>query len=287
MTLIAFVGSVFSPYYRRAWRAGRAVAEDHCAINVALYSPGAGRWTMTERGRARVRRSADRFEVGPSALQWGADGLRIDIDEVATPLPRRVRGTIRLRPQGLSRFVAPLDAAGRHRWGPIAPCARIEVQLDAPALRWSGHAYLDSNEGDEPVSEAFDSWDWMRAPLADGSTAVVYDVRERGGAERLIGARFAPDGSSQALAVPPRLPLPDSAWRVRRQVCSEAPGTRGGDAPRVLRTLEDTPFYNRNVVSAQLGAERVTAMHESFDARRFAAPWVQALLPFRMPRRAR
>jgi carotenoid 1,2-hydratase len=53
-----------------------------------------------------------------------------------------------------------------------------------------------------------------------------------------------------------------------------------------LRTLEDTPFYNRNVVATQIGGERLTAMHESFDARRFAAPWVQALLPFRMPRRA-
>jgi carotenoid 1,2-hydratase len=276
------VGSVFSPYYRRAWRAGRAVAEDHCAINVAVYSPGAERWTMTERGRTRVRRSAHRFEVGPSALQWDAGGLTIHIDEVANPLPRKVSGTIRLRPEGLSTFVAPLDAAGRHRWGPIAPCARIEVQLDAPALRWSGHAYLDSNEGDEPVSEAFDSWDWMRAPLADGSTAVVYDVRERGGAEQLIGARFAPDGRSQALAVPPRLSLPASGWRVQRQVRSEG----GEEPPRVLRTLEDTPFYSRNVVAAQLAGEPVTAMHESFDARRFAAPWVQALLPFRMPRRA-
>ena len=24
------------------------------------------------------------------------------------------------------------------------------------ALRWQGHAYLDSNEGDEPISEPFD-----------------------------------------------------------------------------------------------------------------------------------
>jgi carotenoid 1,2-hydratase len=276
------VGSVFSPYYRRAWRAGRAVAEDHCAINVAVYSPGAGRWTMTERGRSRVRRQAHRFEVGPSALQWDGQGLTIHVDEVANPLPRKVSGRIRVRPEALSRFVAPLDAAGRHRWGPIAPCARIEVELDAPALRWRGHAYLDSNEGDEPISEAFDSWDWMRAPLADGSTAVVYDVRERGGAERLIGARFAPDGRHQDLALPARVPLPGSGWRVQRQLRCEG----GGEAPRVLRTLEDTPFYNRSVVSTQLGGERMTAMHESLDARRFAAPWVQALLPFRMPRRA-
>jgi hypothetical protein len=55
--IIGFVGSVFSPYYAwarrpRAQHAPRAL--DHCAINVALYGPGRGRWAMTERGADRV-----------------------------------------------------------------------------------------------------------------------------------------------------------------------------------------------------------------------------------------
>jgi carotenoid 1,2-hydratase len=29
----------------------------------------------------------------------------------------------------------------------------------------------------------------------------------------------------------------------------------------------------------------VHAVHETLDLRRFASPWVQVLLPFRMPRR--
>jgi hypothetical protein len=49
----------------------------------------------------------------------------------------------------------------------------VEVSLTDPAARWSGHAYLDSNEGDEPVDRGFLEWDWSRAGLADGSTAVV------------------------------------------------------------------------------------------------------------------
>jgi len=53
----------------------------------------------------------------------------------------------------------------------------------------------------------------------------------------------------------------------------------------VLRTLEDTPFYARSMVQAQLCGEEVVAMHETLDARRFASPLVQALLPWRMPRR--
>jgi carotenoid 1,2-hydratase len=95
---------------------------------------------MTERSHQHVRRSATRFEVGPSAMHWHDGELTIEIDEVANPLPRRVRGTVRVRPQGLSTFVAALDDQGRHRWGPIAPCARVQVDFDAPDVHWQGHA---------------------------------------------------------------------------------------------------------------------------------------------------
>jgi hypothetical protein len=43
LTIIAFVGSVFSPYYAWAHARGPALADDHCAINVALYGGGAVR----------------------------------------------------------------------------------------------------------------------------------------------------------------------------------------------------------------------------------------------------
>ena len=67
ITVIAFIGSVFSPYYARARRrAGSAGADplNHCAVNVALYNRGAGgarggqRWAMTERGHGQVQRDA-------------------------------------------------------------------------------------------------------------------------------------------------------------------------------------------------------------------------------------
>jgi carotenoid 1,2-hydratase len=275
---------VFSPYYRRAHARGRGDPHDHIALNVALYGPGR-RWTMTERGRGQLQRSARELSIGPSRVHWDGQSLRIDIDEIGMPLPRRVRGQVRVHPQGLSHFVAPLDAQARHRWGPIAPCARIEVDLDRPSLRWRGHAYLDSNEGDEPVDRAFREWDWSRALLADGSTAVVYDVRERGsdGAAppRLIAQRFAADGRSQAFAPPPRQALPRSAWRIERATRADA------DMPaHVLHTLEDTPFYARSLVSCGLLGERVTAMHESLNVPRLVSLPVQCMLPCRMPRRA-
>jgi carotenoid 1,2-hydratase len=240
---------------------------------------------MTERGRDQLSRSATELNIGPSRVMWDGQSLRFDIDELGAPLPRRVSGQVRVHPRGLCRFVAPLDAGGRHRWGPIAPCARIEVELESPGLRWSGHAYLDSNEGDEPVDRAFRSWDWSRAGLRDGSTAVIYDLRPApagaGGADRLIAQRFAPDGAFSRFDPPPRRTLPRSRWGLNRTQRGET------SAPVcVQQTLEDTPFYVRSVINASLLGEPVTALHETLHLPRLVSLPVQLMLPFRMPRRA-
>jgi carotenoid 1,2-hydratase len=278
---------VFSPYYRRALARDPATRpEDHCAINVCLYSPGARRWTMTERGARHVRRERSTFAVGPSCLQWTGDTLEITLDERNVPVPHAVRGRLRLYPHALNRFHAALDGPGRHRWGPIAPCAHIEVALQSPGLRWSGHAYLDSNEGDEPIERGFTRWDWLRTAAADGSTAVIYDVRPRddvGGssASRLVTQRFAPDGSASAFDAAPRRRLSPSAWwRIDRQVRAAAPA-------RLVRTLEDTPFYARTLIELPMASGPAEpAVHETLDVSRLRSPLVQAMLPFRMPRRA-
>jgi len=44
------VGSVFSPYYAWAQRSGPADPENHCALNVALYSRPARRGRKTDGG---------------------------------------------------------------------------------------------------------------------------------------------------------------------------------------------------------------------------------------------
>jgi carotenoid 1,2-hydratase len=240
---------------------------------------------MTERGARHVQRERSVFAVGPSHWRWHGDALEITLDERSVPLARAVRGVLRLHPRALTPFHAALDGPGLHRWGPIAPCAHIEVALQAPALRWSGPAYFDSNEGDEPIERGFTRWDWLRTAGRDGSTSVIYDVTprdvKRSGASRLVTRRFAPDGRASAFEASPRLRLAPSAWwRIDRQV-------RAGAPARVLQTLEDTPFYARSLIELPLtGGERVQAVHETLDVARLCSPLVQSLLPFRMPRRA-
>ncbi|CAN0463436.1 unnamed protein product, partial [Phaeothamnion confervicola] len=136
ITIIAFIGSVFSPYYAFARRKGPADPLNHCAINVAVYTKGSHRWAMTERPRDAVSRTANLFTVGPSNLAWDGKSLTIRIDETSVPIPRRVRGTVRVVPKAVTEHAFTLNESGNHRWWPIAPCARVQVALDQPHLRW-------------------------------------------------------------------------------------------------------------------------------------------------------
>ena len=229
---------------------------------------------MTERRPHVVDRSADHFEIGPSAVTWDEGGLTVRINERGMPLPRRISGTVRLFPSAVETRRLTLDVAGRHRWQPIAPCARVEVSLEQPSMSWSGSGYFDTNEGDRPLEADFLRWDWSRAAVP-GGTAILYDIQRPDGDLTLAMRYGATGGVEDFPAVPPEH-LPRTAWRVDRRICA--------GSPFVTQTLEDTPFYARSVVAADLLGERVTAVHESLSLTRFANPLVQGMLAFRMPR---
>lgn len=277
LTVIAFIGSVFSPYYRRARRQGPTAARNHCAMNVALYAARGRRWAMTERGPTALACTADRIGIGPSQLKWDGSALTLAVDEMTAPLRTPLRGTVIIRPASLRDTEYALDSAGRHRWLPLAPCARAEVRFEQPLLAFDGAAYVDANRGDEPLEAAFRRWHWSRAALADGATAVLYDAELVDGKHTALALRFPQHGSARAFDAPPRVALPSSAWRMRRATRSDARAC-------ILRTLEDSPFYVRSLARQTLLGESCTAVHESLDLRRFTRPWLQAMLPWRMPR---
>ncbi len=280
LTMIAFIGSVFSPYY--AW-SGRTEPLNHCAINIALYGRDRTRWAMTERGSADITRTSHSFQVGPSALNWDGDTLVIDINERGMPLPLRVTGQIRVRPKTINQEDFTLDAAGRHTWQPIAPAADVDVAFSAPDLSWSGDGYLDHNRGSEALEDGFRYWDWSRAQLEDGHTAVLYNTDPRTSDPRTLALMFNPDGSVRSFDPPPEHEVsPTRVFRIRRRTRAEP-----GAPPRIIRTLEDTPFYSRSIIETRLFGQRAAAFHESFDGDRLRSPVVKLMLPFRMPRLAR
>lgn len=295
ITVIAFIGSVFSPYYawaRRRTRFGAADPLNHCAVNVALYRRGGARhWAMTERGRREVQRTATSLAIGPSSLRWVDGTLVIALDEVTAPWCTKLRGEVRVTPAAIIDRSFALDALGLHRWRPIAPVARVEVHMSHPGVAWSGPGYVDSNNGRAPLESHFSRWDWSRAALSGQRSAVLYDVTRRDGSEMALALIFdagAFDSSVfhtldteplQTFMPPPRAVLPPTGWRVARHTRCDA-----GRAASVTRTLEDAPFYTRSQLSTHLCGEPARAVHESLSLTRFDTCWVQSLLPFRMPR---
>jgi carotenoid 1,2-hydratase len=277
LTIIAFIGSVFSAYYKRS---GRGDPLDHAALNVALYGPRA-RWSMTERGRGALVRDADCLRIGPSALQWSGGGLEIAIEErdkrLGIPWQRRVAGRIRLIPEAVNACSFALDPNGRHQWHCIAPRAHIAVEFKQPALSWSGSAYFDSNFGSESLEEGFRIWHWSRAHTSRGA-AVCYEGIRRDGSSFASTLNFDASGRPQPGEQPMVAPLPTTKWLMERKTRAD----RGHAS--LIRTWEDAPFYARSTVSSRLMGEPVVAVQESLDLDRFASPIVQFMLPYRMPR---
>ena len=210
-------------------------------------------------------------------MEWDGTKLTIHIAERCAPLPLRLRGTVTLHPAALPDREILLDGK-HHRWSPIAPIARVEASFTDPGVSWSGPAYFDTNAGASPLEEAFVRWDWSRAPSPTG-TSVLYNGLLNSGEEFCAALRYRLDGTVEDFDPPPRVDLPGTLWRLPRRTRVDP-----GQTARVRETLTDAPFYARSVIETTLHGERRHAMHESLDLRRFTAPWVQAMLPFKAPR---
>jgi carotenoid 1,2-hydratase len=284
LTLIAMLGTSFSPAYARARAAGAADPLEFCTMNVALYGRAGSAWAMTERPRWAVARDSSSVSIGASSMRWTGRALEVELDErsapFAAPLRRGspIRGKVKLFPTVHTDEAFALDGVGEHLWAPLAPAARVEVELSEPGVRFSGLGYWDRNRGDVPLERTFARWSWARAVSAK-VPAVTYRVEPKVGAPSLLAGTFSRDGRFEdggPLAV---LPLGDTRWGLERPIAADP-------ASRVWleETFEDAPFYARSLARVSLFGRSTRVVHEALSLERFGRPWVQRLLPFRMRR---
>ncbi len=283
LVVIAFLGYVFSPRFARAQHHGAARPCTHAALNAVLYSPQRHHWALTEYPAASLLEGGTALRLGKNELRWDHGALDIEIDEREAPVPRRLRARIEVRPAIGSELAWPLDEAGAHGWHPLVPRTRVCVQVLPGGPHWEGTGYLDCNRGTGPLADSFRGWSWLRAH-GPAHTTVVYETTAAatGAVPRRHQLRFSAGGEQVSIGMPPAAqPLARTRWGIARSVACDV-----GSAPRLLRTLEDTPFYARSLVETRLLGEPLLAVHESLSLLRFQSRWVQALLPFRS-RRAR
>ncbi|RSK33046.1 carotenoid 1,2-hydratase [Rhodovulum iodosum] len=276
ISIIAFIGSVFSPWYR--W-SGRKNPEDHVCINVATYGRG-GRWTMTDRGQPALRQTPTTFQVGPSSLRWEGGKLIVEIDELAWPHMHRLKGRVTVTPSAVTDVELPLKADGSHVWRPFAPSSEIEVDLNQPGWHWTGHGYFDANFGIHALEDDFSYWTWGRFPTHDNGAYCFYDATVRDGSELAVGLHFGADGTVEVIDAPPRTRFRRSLWQVRRETRADP-----GYVPHQVHDMLDAPFYCRSTVRTKVFGEEMVGVHEALDLNRFASPWLKPMLAVKVPRR--
>ncbi len=278
ITVIAFIGSVFSPYYR--W-SGRRDATNHICINVATYGPG-GRFAMTERGREALIQETHKLVIGPSSLRWTGNELHIHIDERgAPPIFGKLRGRVTVIPTAITPYEAALTRDDRHIWRPFAPVADIRVELDADQWTWQGHGYFDANFGLRPLESDFDSWTWGRFPTTDGAT-VFYDAALSNQTSLNAAIAFSPDGTASEAGGFPFTDLKRSRWALRRETRADPNGSA-----REIMSMLDAPFYSRSLVQTRLNGVETVGVHETLSLVRFRSAFLMPMLACRIPRRRR
>lgn len=239
---------------------------------------------MTDRGHSALHQTADTLTLGPSSVHWDDERqeLRIDINEISSlPLVSRIKGSVLIRPKGVTNVELALTPTGTHIWRPFAPNSEIHVNLDRPGWQWSGHGYFDANFGTRALEQDFDYWTWGRFPVSSG-TKCFYDLKYRDGTSAAYAVDCDPDGVVRlSESAPDPVTFSRSGWMVKRETRCDA-----GTKPKQIQSLLDAPFYSRAEVQTTLAGEVSRGVFEALDLTRFRNPIVLAMLAVRVPRRA-
>jgi len=301
LTAIFFVGSVFSPDYAARLRRGEpARAEEHVAVNLALYERGKQvAWVMSEYGEPALHSlGKDGPAIADSRIErLPSGGLRVHVRERSAPffwsrarLGGRIEGSFDFEP--LARPLGPFELAASggpiHHWRVPMPHARVRVAMSRPDFNFEGTGYHDINRGEGRLEAAFSRWSWAR--FHDGErTLVMYAMREVSGREQalLVDSRQSdalPDNAS-LLVTSTDGPLRKAGWGLSLPSWFEL--DRGGQPLRCEPTtlIEVSPFYARYIATLRQGEQPIaTGLGEYLDLDRFRSRGIQFLLRFKTRR---
>lgn len=287
LVVIVFIGSVFSPWYFAGTQNGNvSQPQQHCAINVALSSKrsrAAKRWVFSEYQRFSGSIN-DGLTIGQSTLRKKQNEYILTLDDLQPyrAMPWKLRGEVKFVSNGSSALLTPtpyvLDDRQIHHWCPVAPRCRVEVELSAPNMRFSGTGYHDLNYGNEPLGAGFDRWHWARSHSATRSR-IRYDRVLLDHSRHILELHESEGIVTQRQWKEPRpMPLQLGPWAMWEP---SEPCVNDATRISVHERVESSPFYLRYAGRTSDGE---SAVGECLDLPRFAMPMMQKMLPFRARR---
>lgn len=240
------------------------------------------RWVFTEWPRFDVYRTGESLQIGTNLMSWEDGRLEIEVNDLCPRQKNHLQGRLVFEPHCRFGESFALDGAGRHLWWPICPDGHFEAEFEQPGVRFSGRAYHDANQGEEPLERGLLGWHWSRLSTEKG-TLVMFDGRTTDGMPLELARVFSRDGRA---AAPPDMvvrKLPRTfLWAFPRAIRCQK-----GRKPRVLRTFEESPFYARSLVETVVSGAPVVGVHESLSLSSFCSPLMQKMLPYRVSQRGR
>ena len=213
---------------------------------------------------------------GP-AMAWGRGEIRGTAVFEHAGNARTASARTRIMPESDLAISVMVNSNTGPFFDASAALSRVEVELVEPAVRFSGHGYHDVNAGDVPLSETFDTWTWSRARVSETRACLVYDVCETDG--RTDALAFSVDASGATTALPrlSTVSLPRSRWALPQHTRADS-----GSEARLVRRLEDGPFYARSVIETTIDGQRCPAVHETLAGHRLDHGWVRFCTGYRM-----
>lgn len=301
IVLIWSLNLPFLPDVSYGLRSGdRPLPAQHPSLNVVVHKEGKTAFYLLQ------QHTEDAWEWDPQSGKWrigateiclkgstkGRACLEATLDCSLPETGERLTGTVRVE-GSLRRAGNTVRPDSVHLWCPLLTATEgtVDLQWGDQDLHVQGRAYVDRNESPVGLTElGIDRWWWGRLPFSDHEL-IWYrlDSKDPAVPSKQFLLRVDRDGESRlsegGIALgPTRTGWYGLAYPTTLHL-TEPDGTEV--SVQVTEVTDDGPFYQRFVVAAERGSERVHGVAELVVPDRIALPGLRRLIDMKVHQAAR
>ena len=301
IVLIWSLNLPFLPDVSYGLRAGdRPVPAQHPSLNIVVHKEGKPAFYLLQ------QHGPGEWEWDPAGGTWRVGATRIclkgstkgrarleaTLDCSVPETGERLTGTVVV--EGARRLAGDTVRTGSvHLWCPLITATEGNADLawGDQRLQVTGRAYVDRNESPVGLTElGIDRWWWGRLPFSDHEL-IWYrlDSKDPAVPSTQFLLRVEPDGQSRLSEGGIALGPTQTGWYGLSYPATLDLTEADGTAVRVQvqEVTDDGPFYQRFVVVAERGGERVHGVAELVVPDRIALPGMRRLIDMKVHQASR